>query len=141
MRLVVLGNRRSETDCTSKCNCQLQSQLQQIWLATGCYCNECPTKSIIIESGYHCPKSTYIASATPKSNRQIFHAHGLAISSRELLAVNCTPFAHERLLYFFLQEMLRLVARLKVNVHICSLNVRQTFQLHLQLLSNVVCSA
>ena len=81
-----------------------------------------------------------LAFTTPNSKSKMSHARGLASSSRDLSIVTRTPFAHKPL-QLFLQEMLRFVARLKVNVHICPLDIRQTFQLHLQLLSHVVRTA
>lgn len=39
---------------------------------------------------------------------------------------------------FLLQEMLRLMARLEINVHVRALHVRQAFKLNLQVLGDVV---
>lgn len=49
------------------------------------------------------------------------------------------PPGHD--LQFLLQEMLRLVARLEINMHIRPLHIRQALELHLQILGHVVSRA
>ena len=96
------------------------------------------TNAVIVRQGVCLSvEQLYIASETPKSNFQMCHA-SLPGNSRGDDPMVTSMQRARKPLKLFLQEMLRFVARLEIDMHICPLNVRQAFQFDLQLLSYVV---